>query len=483
MTYPPGQTTTLTDGKLGSIGASDILPLVVGPSSSGTGNTITTHYDAVDLVATVGYGPGPEMAAPLANRGGVLFLKCTVADTGSNSVVTAGAGNTGTGTVTVAGNPIDDYDVTIEITTTGTLGTGRWRYSLDGGRTYGGIRTLPAGGTFAVPSTGLTLTFVPGAGPIFFAANDTHTFTSTGPVATSAEITTAMTGLAAALGNRKLEQIFIAGQDSSAANAATKGSAVEAIVEGLHDDHIFTRAALSCGNDTASNVQSAIVAVVESNYLAYCFSTAAITSEIPIEGRGVPTVPFTNAVAIRAVEADISENLGRRASGPLTNVIAITHDEATTQSFLESDRITTSMTRRGNAGYYITNGFLRSGQASDYIYWDYGRTVDRAARVTWEGEDPWILSKVRVKTDGTGQIKEVDARRVEESVKRGLDIALTRPTNVEGYTGHVSGYAYEVSRTNDVLSTRTLVTQTRLVPLVPIEGIETTVGFARALEG
>lgn len=82
-----------------------------------------------------------------------------VSNTDVNSAVT----QTGTGpTVTLAGVPLGDYTATIKITTGGALGVGAFTYSLDNGVTFNGPITIPGGGTYVIPSTGITVTFASG---------------------------------------------------------------------------------------------------------------------------------------------------------------------------------------------------------------------------------------------------------------------------------------------------------------------------------
>lgn len=65
----------------------------------------------------------------------------------------------GTGVVVPSGSPLSSYDVVLEISTAGTLGTGAFRYSLDGGSTFTVPFSIPAGGTHATVGTGLNFTF------------------------------------------------------------------------------------------------------------------------------------------------------------------------------------------------------------------------------------------------------------------------------------------------------------------------------------
>jgi hypothetical protein len=180
-TYPPGSTINVRDGGLGRsiLGAS--LPLIVGVTSLGTANVLQRFSNSGSLVTALGRGPAVNMAAPIADRGGCLVLKTKATTVGVASAVTKAAIGSSVGTVTVAGAPYDNFKVRIQIMTTGTVATGKFRYALDGysnteAYTWSPIYTIPSGGTFALPQTNLTLTFVPGTGAVNIEAGDAHRF-------------------------------------------------------------------------------------------------------------------------------------------------------------------------------------------------------------------------------------------------------------------------------------------------------------------
>jgi hypothetical protein len=212
------------------------------------------------------------------------------------------------------------------------------------------------------------------------------------------------------------------------------------------------------------------------------FADVRRTVRASFEGYSSVRGPGVTAAAERAFEADLSENLGRKASGPLTRVVEIFHDEGTNTQFGESERVLTFRTYPGDQGFYITNGFLRSSPSSDFAYWDWGCTIDEMCRAIRDGQDPYILAKLRVETDGTGHLSDLDAQRIKDSVMSIISARLKEPKNVEGFAGHVSGAGYEVDTTNNFLSTRQLLSTGSAVPLSPVEGFSTTVGLARSVE-
>lgn len=80
----------------------------------------------------------------------------------------------GAGSVTASGTVILPASVRLKIATTGSLGTATFQLSTDGGATYGAAQAVPGGGSFAIPSTGVTVQFAngpAGSGDAFLAGD------------------------------------------------------------------------------------------------------------------------------------------------------------------------------------------------------------------------------------------------------------------------------------------------------------------------
>lgn len=417
--YPPDQIIGVRDGGAGLASSSASLPLVIGYGSGFTANTLYIFGDSNTLKDTGGSGPAVDMAAPMAGRGGVMVLALAATTAGSAGAVTAARKSTSTGTITVAGIPTNSWKPRIQITGTGTVGTGKFRYALDGysntaAYTWSGEYTIPTGGTFAVPNTTLTLTFVPGAGPIYFEAGDAHRFDCTAPHYTTTDLSAGITALLlqlAEMGTRRIRRVFAAGI-GAAAGQVTLLSALAGHLDTLALNWHFARAAMDGGStDTSGTFLTAIAAFVDDR-ICVTYGKASIVNEAPIPCFGVPEYPIVNAVAERAAFSDLSENLGRFLSGALRGVVRISHNEGKLKFFSEGDRITTLRTYDGEAGFYITNGYIRSSQSSDFKYFDWGLVIDEICTVVHDALQKWTLEDLDAKVDGTGQLSPEDAGRV-----------------------------------------------------------------------
>jgi hypothetical protein len=483
MTYPAGQIINIRDGGIGLPSNGAIYPLVIGACSGGVASSL---YFSTDQNATrdlLGQGPAVELALPMIRtRGGVLILKTPASTAGAAGAVTKTAIGTSTGTVTVAGAAYDAYQFKGRIKSTGALGVGRFDYSLDAlgtDPTYSEEITIPSGGTYAIPGTNLTLTFVPGAGPTIFESGDYHVFACTAPQYTTSDLATAITALLLALGSYVIEDVYFTGRSASASAGATMAAAVATHMSSLEARRRWARAMMDVGADTGANVITSFASFANSR-VAVAYGQCDVPTMNPHPGWGVPRMSTAFALSERAAGADLSENLGRTASG-LLRVSYIVNDEGSNQQFIESHKINTLRTYDGQNGFFSTNGYLKSPSGSDFLYWDWGRVIDRLCRTVYNAQQRWMLRKVRTLFDGTGAIDPRDAARIEAMVRSDLKDEILDAINVEGFAGHVSALEYRVVLTNNVLKTRNLKSALRAVPLPPIEGFVTDIGFTTSL--
>ena len=85
----------------------------------------------------------------------------------------------GAGSISVEGNPNNVYQVIVEITETGDLNNGMFRYSIDGGNTFSMEQMIPMTGTYELSKTGLVLKF---SESVEFKEGDAYSFETTEPV-------------------------------------------------------------------------------------------------------------------------------------------------------------------------------------------------------------------------------------------------------------------------------------------------------------
>jgi hypothetical protein len=138
----------------------------------------------------------------------VVALEGTIP--GTVSAVTPGADNKGSGSITVSGNPRNDYEIKVVIEATGGLNEGAFRITID--NLSGRLVTIPDGdGKYAIGGTGLTLQFNPSAS--VYSEGDNYSFSATAPSATNGEVLAAIDKIFRA--KLSIEFIAIAGVSSS----------------------------------------------------------------------------------------------------------------------------------------------------------------------------------------------------------------------------------------------------------------------------
>lgn len=482
----PSVTGSVNDPGMGTVDPATSIPLVYGPASAGTANVITAFASIPELVATHGQGQGVECAARiLAKVGGpIFFMKSATSVAASNGAVTPTRVGTSTGTVTVAGTANDDYEVQISIKATGTLGAGTFQYSLDDGRTWSETITIPAGGTYALTNTGLTLTFVPGAGPTYFEVGDLHEFDSVAAMWNTTDLSAGVTAILADPSD--FDFLVCAGRHADGATAAGVVAALGTHATSLANQNRPVRILVDGGKDNEATTKSAFAATT-SKSVAVCYSTYDVPSAKPMVGWGAPMRPTVNYFASLAAANLISTDLAFCPAGPPEDdVLAIGYDEFR-KALMDDAKFSTMRTWQGEQGFFPCNCRLISPMGSDFEFWQHGRIVDASFRQAYKSLRKWSSAGLRAKADKT--LYEPDALRVEKSGQADQETLLSNPTNVLGVKGHVSvtdddpGVAFRISRTEQILSTKKLVAEVALRPLAYAKTITFQVGLAANISG
>ena len=377
------------------------------------------------------------------------------------SISTAGVVTpTGTGTqvfTVSSASPVDAYNAIVTIVAAGALGTATFTYSLDGGNTTSPVLLVPASGLYVIADTGLVLTFTG-----VCTAGDYFTFTTSAASFSNTDLATAMTAILA--DPRAWAYIHVLGAAASSAASATQLAALDTQLGTAAASYRFARGIIEAFVDTDAGAIAAFNTSA-STRVAVGQQTANLVSVI--NGRIQPRNVAWLAAA-RAAKVPPSEDLGRVASGACVGVVKLNRDEQATPG-LDAARFTTARSIIGRQGYYLTNGRLMSPAGSDFTYWQNGRVMDIAAATVRQALLIYLNDSVRV-DPLTGFILEVDARHIEAYVDGQLRAALTQP-------GYASDVNFQVSRTQNILSTNTLATTTRVTPLGYAKAITVDIGF------
>jgi len=484
MAAKPSATETVRDPGLGIAGNVSLRPAVIGECSLGDDNSVKLYSSIGKLVDERGQGPGVEAVAQiLATVGGpVLFVKCATTVAATNGAVTqSGAGPA----VTLTGAALLDANIYVVVTLAGILGTGKFKYCLDNfsgatdsDRTFSEELLIPSGGTFAIPTLGITLTFAAGT----YVIAETYAATVNCAAANATNLGAALDALYAS----PLEWRFVYVVTSNNAGDATAHATLAATLQ----SKLTTFAAASkkrrgiiATNLTGADPTSALTSVAAVRVL-FAHGRARVITPKSFIGYAVPTQPAATSFAVRAAGCLPSTDLKRVAGdgvhdgGPLPNIVSLFEDEEVSPTGLDDIKVSTLRSYSGGDadGFYITQARLKSSAGSDFTHWHRGIVMDIACEVAHRITTRWIGKGLRTNDDGT--IDERDAVRLDKEVNDALKDALLDPQNAEGTPGHVSAALYAVNRALNVLSTETIDGEVAIRPNGSASYITTTLSFS-----
>lgn len=449
------------DGGLGIIAPSgDNVVVKMGICSAGTANQLYTFNDLQTLIDTLGTGPLVEaLAETLSRAGGPVYgIRITPTTPGSNTaVVHAG---TGTSVMTVAGVPLDDYDVKVKIIDGAAnlaANTASFQYSLDGGDTWSPTTAIPVSGIVPIAGTGLTLTF--GAGT--FVAADTYVFTSTsgtyGP-------TDANTAIAALNGESLVYSLIHIIGVMTATNAAAMAAALQTTMDAAFNT-LFTYARVIIeADDTDNNLKTSFLTTVAERVVVaagMCELVSALTQRIYKRSAAWPAVSRLTATPPHTHPGEVD-------LGALVGVTKLYRDEYKTPA-LDAARFMTLRTFRGKVGFYITRGPTMAAPGSDFSNIMNCRVMDKACALTRNKTLNFLNKDLRV-DPLSGQIDGRDATSIESAINQDLSTQINAK-------GQASGSAVVVDRTTNILATSEIKVDVQVIPKGYSEFITTTCRF------
>lgn len=473
----PAVTQTETDGALGVLPpSSGKLLAVVGVCSLGTVDTPLTFGRVAPLVAACGVGPAVEAAARHIETTGDPVV---IVPTGSTTAGDYGAVDdddvTGTanGTIveTPATAPLDDYEVAVRITLGGTTGTGPISYqtSLDDGRNWGPVTSLGTGLTIAIAGTGVSFDVTTAKTLV---TGDQFTCRTTAPAPNSTELGTALAALQASAVTWELVHI---------------ATPIDATLFDLVETKIAAMAAAGKLRAWIGSVAVPTIAQTEATYLSTLTSAFAAKSTVVGElcAGGVKLVSSVSgrkykrpvSFAIASLEASVAEhiniadiNLGSIVGASIVDLNGNPdeHDESVNPG-LDDVGFTVLRSWEGYSGVYVNRPRIFSSSGSDYDIMPKRRVMNLARTATRAYLTRRLNQPVLVDAT-TGFILESEALEIEAGGRAAMAAVL-------GAAPKASGWSFVLSRTDNLLSTKTLTVTDRVIPLAYVEFIEETIGF------
>jgi hypothetical protein len=469
----PAVTITELDGALGVLPASaGKLLAIVGSASSGPKNEPATFARTRDVVATFGSGPLVEGACHALEVYGrpVVLVRTndTTAGAPGTPVIT---GVTGTSVITVTGVPDDDYELVFKVINGGTKGTAgiTFVYSLDGGRTWSPLTALGIAASYPIPGAG-SLAIAFGAGTLV--AGDIATSRTTPPQWNTSDLGLALDALASSAVNWELVELVGAIDATAFDLLETKFAALHAA--GKERAWIGNTRVPNTGESEAAYL-TALTTIFASKATVrgqLCAGACKLTSSV--SGRKYKR-PI--ALSVAAVEASQSEEVNA-ADVTLGGLIGVSirdvngnpdeHDESINPG-LDDARFTVLRTWEGESGVYINRPRIFSPGGSDYQLLAHRRVMD-LGQVALQSYFRRRLNKPVLVSAATGFILEEEALEIEAGAREAMRaLIMAKPK--------ASAVTFALSRVDNLLSTKTLTGDARIIPLAYSEFINLTVGF------
>lgn len=414
----------------------------------------------------------------LAWTDGTFVLGESWSAVGANCPTDADA--TGTSVPVFSGTPVDAFDLRVDVTTAGaslSALTATVKVSLDGGRSYGPNVQIPASGVYAIPNTGITVTF--GSGTLV--VGDSFRLKTSAPTWDASGLSTALAALTAVVG--KFEFVLVAGAvDRTSAGtvktwASGRETAGEYVFAQLAARDQYTGESITTWSAALQATDPGFSGYDGGRYLDVCASHGYVASYLRAG------VYFRKNLAVlraaRLASIPVRQHPGRVKTGPIqglmpdTDALAgVIHDLATYTS-LDNARFSGAQPVKGRprGEWYFTSRTM-AASTSDYSEVQRIRVMCVAATAALAALAEYVGDDVETKTDGTGQIAEAAAKAIEGEVAAKLKLAVVRAPN--DYATRVS---VRVSRTNNVLSTGTLLCAISIVPRGSINAVTTTISY------
>jgi len=469
---------TELDGALGILPTSaGRLLAFAGVSSLGPIDTPATYARTTQLKADFGNGPLVEAAAYYIEKFGrpVLVVRTGESVLGTYpagaAVVRVGAGTSVITVDNVGTAPDDDFEAYFVVVTGGTIGvTGiTFRWSLDGGRTLSPVTALGVAAVFVIPTSGgVEIEFAAGT----LLAGETATFRCTAPKWNTTEIGTALDALFATAAAWESAHVVgpVTGADFDTIDPKFTGGMTSGKYHGW-----IGGARMPLLGESEATYLAALDAIFSSKATVHgeiCAGAAKIISSV--SGRQYRR-PVSFTVAARegfySEEINIADvNLGSLPGVSIrdANGNPDEHDESLNPG-LDDARFTVLRTWEGIAGVYVNRPRIMSAAGSDFDIFPKRRVLNlahAALRLYFIRR----LNKPILVDAQSGFILESEALEIESGALAAMrSVLLAKPK--------ASGIQFALSRTDNILSTKTLTGTARVIPLAYAEFVDLEVGF------
>lgn len=472
MSTPSVQETELQNA-LGVVPSTSKSLACCGTTSKGPKATPAGYGSKPAIVTDFGYGPAVEMGCRAIDQG-LVAIMCRTEQT--TAATTGAVALTGTGTSVPSADgtnaPLDSFQVYILIIAGGTRGVAgiTYQWSVDGGRTLSPTTALGTAVVITLPAdTGIAIAIAAGT----LVAGDVIQCTTVAPCFNTADLAAALTalqnttsawdtcGIANPITNTLFDQV-----ETSFAAMSTAGKPRAYVANFRIPTDGESEAAYKTAFDTAFSARATV-------YGSICAGAAQITSSY--SGRAYRRAVAHHVApetARRDEQVDTADpNLGPAIGVALADANGnnVYHDESINPGLDDSRACVLRTWPDGPQGVYINTPQIMAAAGSDFSRMMFRRVMNLARRTARLFLIFRLNHPVRV-NPLTGFILEEEALEIEAGGRAALQAVL-------GGGPKASGWSMVVHRDDNLLSTKTMHVDTRVIPLAYPETIIETIGY------
>ena len=432
-----------------------------------------------DVIELATAGPLVCVAAILIEHLGmpVTLVNSGVTTNGSYGTITKSISGTSDVTGSSGTLPKDSFDVKVIFTVGGTVGTAgiKYTYSLDGGLTTSPEQSLGTATSITLP--GSTVFDLESTETVV--ANDYFTCRTAAPKWNDSQMTDAITALS------QYQQPWEAGLilgPATATNVANIETSAASLLQMGSPKTFFTDfRRRNVSGETRTQYITAFGTEFGSTSCKFTSIGADVVKVLSSESvygsmKWRLKRQISVALALRAMQIRPGQDPAHVRLGPLPSAFQIAandgnpddHDEFLFPG-LDALRASSLRSRLGRPGVYIKNHRIKSSPGSDFEFVQHRRCMNVAERVATNKLELCSSQDVLVNRK-TGYILEAEALAIENEVNAALREALVK-------TGDVTSAKWKCSRTDNLLSTKTLNGDLQIVPKAYIKTINGKASF------
>lgn len=370
-------------------------------------------------------------------------------------------------TIAASGSPNNAYKVQLRIVLGGQVNASTVQYSLNGGVTFSEETTIPVGGQLSLASTGITLTFTPGAAG--FIAGAVYSFTTTAPSMSNEAALSAFDKLRTV--RQDIELVHIVGDSTGALWAAAAIKLDELFILRHKPAFAVFEAPAPTDGQTPGEYVTTLQAARRS-----CNSTRVqVVAARGVYRRADGSAQEQNLAAVVCGlygRAKVQQSIGETRSFSIREDKLFSLTPAGVEEYIsEFDDLQylTMRTYDGMPGYFVTNARIFASENSDYQYAERIRVANKAVRLVRQAMLPLLQSTIDI--DNLDSELAAIAKFAEEPLERMAE------------AGEISSGRVIIPEGQDILTTETVRLIIRFVPVGYARAIDIDMGMENPLAG